>query len=123
MHPSTGLDGSFESWRELSAWRLNSGTAGQTIGVIRRLPTCLPSCVPSLLTWDAATSVRPVGDSTGSCVTRSNGVPPSLSIVIPSHNRPDLLHECLRTLTEYAPPGTEILVVDDGSAESKVKQA
>ncbi len=40
---------------------------------------------------------------------------PSLSIVIPSHNRPDLLHACLRTVTQHAPLGTEILVVDDAS--------
>jgi GT2 family glycosyltransferase len=42
-------------------------------------------------------------------------VPPSLSVVIPSHNRPDLLNACLRTVTRHAPAGTEILVVDDGS--------
>lgn len=38
-----------------------------------------------------------------------------LSIVIPSHNRPDLLRVCLRSVRRYAPPGTEIIVVDDGS--------
>jgi GT2 family glycosyltransferase len=38
-----------------------------------------------------------------------------LSIVIPSHNRPDLLRACLSRVTRYAPHGTEILVVDDGS--------
>jgi GT2 family glycosyltransferase len=42
-------------------------------------------------------------------------VPPSLSVVIPSHNRPDLLHACLAGVTRHAPPGTEVLVVDDGS--------
>jgi GT2 family glycosyltransferase len=40
---------------------------------------------------------------------------PSLAIIIPSHNRPDLLGRCLRAVTRYAPGGTEILVVDDGS--------
>jgi GT2 family glycosyltransferase len=42
-------------------------------------------------------------------------VPVSLSIVIPSHNRPDLLAACLRTVGRHAPAGTEILVVDDAS--------
>ncbi|HLJ97740.1 MAG TPA: glycosyltransferase family 2 protein [Gemmataceae bacterium] len=40
---------------------------------------------------------------------------PELAIVIPSHNRPGLLHHCLRTVTRHAPLRTEILVVDDGS--------
>lgn len=40
---------------------------------------------------------------------------PVLSVVIPSHNRPDLLRRCLATVTRHAPPQTEILVVDDGS--------
>jgi GT2 family glycosyltransferase len=39
----------------------------------------------------------------------------SLSIVIPSHTRPDLLAACLQTVTRHAPAGTEILVVDDAS--------
>jgi GT2 family glycosyltransferase len=38
-----------------------------------------------------------------------------LSIVIPSHNRPDLLRLCLKSVTRHAPAGTEILVVDDAS--------
>ena len=38
-----------------------------------------------------------------------------MSIVIPSHNRPDLLRACLKSLAEFAPNGTEIIVVDDGS--------
>lgn len=42
-------------------------------------------------------------------------MPPLLSIVIPSHCRPDLLASCLRSVLAHAPPGTEILVVDDGS--------
>lgn len=39
----------------------------------------------------------------------------SLSVVIPSHNRPDLLATCLASVQRHAPPGTEILVVDDAS--------
>ncbi len=40
---------------------------------------------------------------------------PSLSIVIPTHNRPDLLRACLTSVVRHAPPDTEIVVVDDGS--------
>jgi GT2 family glycosyltransferase len=38
-----------------------------------------------------------------------------LSIVIPTHNRTDLLRACLRAATTHAPRGTEIVVVDDAS--------
>ena len=43
-----------------------------------------------------------------------------LSVVIPSHNRPDLLRACLVSVTRYAPADTEILVVDDGSPGGSV---
>lgn len=39
----------------------------------------------------------------------------NLSIVIPSHSRADLLGLCLASVIRFAPPGTEIIVVDDGS--------
>src|SRR4051794_23032107 len=42
-------------------------------------------------------------------------MPPNLSIVIPSHCRPDLLRLCLASVTRHAPRHTEIIVVDDGS--------
>lgn len=42
---------------------------------------------------------------------------PRLSIVIPTHNRPDLLRLCLQSLARDAPDGTEIIVVDDGSPQ------
>lgn len=38
-----------------------------------------------------------------------------LSIVIPTHQRSDLLHACLRAVTTHAPIGSEIVVVDDAS--------
>jgi GT2 family glycosyltransferase len=38
-----------------------------------------------------------------------------LSIVIPSHQRSDLLRACLDAVTRLAPAGTEIVVVDDAS--------
>jgi GT2 family glycosyltransferase len=44
---------------------------------------------------------------------------PSLTVIIPSHNRADLLAHCLRTVVRHAPPGTEILVVDDGSPHAQ----
>jgi GT2 family glycosyltransferase len=45
---------------------------------------------------------------------------PPLSIVIPSHNRPDLLEACLASLRQHAPSGTDILVVDDASPAGTV---
>ena len=45
---------------------------------------------------------------------------PRLAIVIPSCRRPDLLARCLTSVCAYAPIGTEIIVVDDGSHESIV---
>src|SRR5262245_31671967 len=39
----------------------------------------------------------------------------TLSIVIPSHNRPDLLRECLASVSRFAPAHTQVIVVDDGS--------
>src|SRR5579875_472906 len=53
-----------------------------------------------------------------------NGVQPcpGLTIVIPSHNRADLLHRCLASVRQYAPAGTEILVVDDASPNGSVSQ-
>ena len=38
-----------------------------------------------------------------------------LTIVIPSHNRADLLDHCLRSVYQYRPESTNILVVDDAS--------
>jgi GT2 family glycosyltransferase len=50
-------------------------------------------------------------------------LPADLSIVIPSHNRPDLLRACLDSVTRFAPDGTEVVVVDDGSAGAAVSRA
>lgn len=38
-----------------------------------------------------------------------------LSIVIPTHRRPDLLRACLLAVVRHAPAGREVIVVDDGS--------
>jgi GT2 family glycosyltransferase len=42
-------------------------------------------------------------------------MPEPLSIVIPSHNRADLLGRCLGSVVAHAPPLTRVLVVDDAS--------
>ena len=44
----------------------------------------------------------------------------ALTIVIPSHNRPDLLRLCLLSVRRHAPAGTQVIVVDDGSANSVI---
>jgi GT2 family glycosyltransferase len=48
---------------------------------------------------------------------------PSLSIVIPSHNRPDLLRLCLTSVRNHTPSGTQIIVVDDGSRDAEISRA
>jgi GT2 family glycosyltransferase len=50
-------------------------------------------------------------------------LPVSLSVVIPSHQRADLLRACLATVTRHAPPGTEVVVVDDASPGGAVSAA
>jgi GT2 family glycosyltransferase len=47
---------------------------------------------------------------------------PQLSIVIPSCVRTDLLQRCLETVTFYAPPHTEVIVVDDASVGGCVSE-
>ena len=45
-------------------------------------------------------------------------MPTILSVVIPSHNRSDLLRSCLNSVTRHAPPHSEVMVVDDASPKS-----
>lgn len=45
-----------------------------------------------------------------------------LTIIIPSHNRADLLNRCLHSVRRYAPAGTEILVIDDASPNHTVSR-
>jgi GT2 family glycosyltransferase len=47
-------------------------------------------------------------------------VRPCLTLVIPSHNRADLLRRCLASVRRHAPADTEILVVDDASPNHAV---
>lgn len=39
-----------------------------------------------------------------------------LSVVIPTYNNVELLRRCLRTVERHRPAGSEVIVVDDGSA-------
>lgn len=48
---------------------------------------------------------------------------PPLSVVIPSHSRPELLRLCLASVARHAPPGTEVIVVDDASPGGSVGAA
>src|SRR5262245_38213657 len=62
------------------------------------------------------TSTRRQGTrNTVSRARRVRSMIPCLSIVIPSHNRPDLLRACLDSVLRHMPPDTEIVVVDDAS--------
>ncbi len=45
-----------------------------------------------------------------------------LSIVIPSHNRADLLALCLRSVELARPANCEVIVVDDGSKDSVIRE-
>jgi GT2 family glycosyltransferase len=45
-----------------------------------------------------------------------------LSIVIPSNRRVDRLRACLASVTQYAPAGTEVVVVDDASPKGIVSR-
>ena len=44
-----------------------------------------------------------------------------LSIVIPTHNRADLLRACLASVVQHAPSGTEVIVVDDASKDNSLE--
>jgi len=46
-----------------------------------------------------------------------------LSIIIPTHNRPDLLRACLASVAPHAPTGTEVIVVDDASPNHEAGKA
>jgi GT2 family glycosyltransferase len=50
-------------------------------------------------------------------------VPARLSVIIPSHNRADLLRLCLASVLRHAPAGAEVVVVDDGSPDGAVSEA
>ncbi len=66
---------------------------------------------PAGMTWE-------MKEPPTSPVDQSAISPPRLSIVIPTHQRSDLLRLCLRSLARHAPTNTEIIIVDDGSARA-----
>jgi glycosyltransferase involved in cell wall biosynthesis len=39
-----------------------------------------------------------------------------VAVVVPTHNRPELLLRCVQTVVQQEPPPSEVVVVDDGSA-------
>ncbi|MFO0929721.1 MAG: glycosyltransferase family 2 protein [Gemmataceae bacterium] len=47
---------------------------------------------------------------------------PRLSIVIPTHQRTDLLSCCLSSVIRYRPSDTQVLVVDDGSPDARASR-
>jgi len=53
---------------------------------------------------------------------QQNHAEPPLSIVIPSHRRADLLRACLNSVMRHAPPDTQVIVVDDASADSCISR-
>ena len=50
-------------------------------------------------------------------------MPARLSVVIPSHNRAELLRLCLASVFRHAPAGSEVVVVDDASPGGAVSKA
>jgi GT2 family glycosyltransferase len=54
---------------------------------------------------------------------RRSALPPELSMVIPCHNRGDLLRACLASVIRHAPTNTEVIVVDDASPEGVASAA
>ncbi|HBI42399.1 MAG TPA: glycosyltransferase [Planctomycetales bacterium] len=49
-------------------------------------------------------------------------MPARLSVIIPSHNRADLLRLCLASVLRHVPAGAEVVVVDDGSPDGAVTE-
>lgn len=45
-----------------------------------------------------------------------------LAVVVPSFCRPELLRRCLAAVVRHAPPGTDILVVDDASPDEVIRE-
>lgn len=48
---------------------------------------------------------------------------PALSVIVPCSHRHDLLQICLAAVRRFAPPGTEMIVVDDGSPDARASEA
>ena len=48
---------------------------------------------------------------------RNSERPPAVSVVIPALNEEDSIGEVIAEVREFSPPGTEVLVVDNGSSD------
>lgn len=46
-----------------------------------------------------------------------------ISVIVPAYNAAGYLPACLKALSRFAPEGTEVIVVDDGSTDDTVKVA
>ena len=82
----------------------------------------LPLSVRSPATSAGATKTVRNADFSASSAKR-NAMPPSLSLVIPSHKRADLLRLCLRSIRRHAPADVQVIVVDDASPKGLISQA
>src|SRR5262249_11196327 len=77
-----------------------------------RIPVILASEI------DGSGRVPRAGSDTSSAQERANW--PRVSIIIPTHDRSDLLEQCLRSVlarTDYPREAIEIMVIDHGSVE------
>ena len=69
---------------------------------------------------DASDLVYSSHSARGNVLSRSERSTLPFSIVIPSQRRTDLLQLCLESISQHAPDGAEIIVVDDGSPNAIV---
>src|SRR5581483_4314746 len=122
MLASIGRSGRPMHWQVSLPPRPGCSAAEPSGGGMPTQPGSSASCKPlPAISPAAGRRQRSRGCSTSSGVRR-RGVLPPLSIIIPSHNRPDLLSVCLARVQRYAPTETEILVVDDASPAACVSE-
>ena len=48
---------------------------------------------------------------------KADGTPRTISVIVPTHNRADMLRETLDRILDQSTPATEVIVVDDGSTD------
>src|SRR5205814_2348636 len=96
------------------AWKPGGDGRGPAGAATRRRHSSSPTWNGLPATWGRGGPRRLAAACAGWCAGRRGNVP-RLSVVIPTHNRPDLLRLCLASVTRHAPPDTEVVVADDGS--------
>lgn len=85
--------------------------------------TIYPDCVDQLAALDQAADLSSAGrwvvEAAALKFTRQTAVAPApdVSIIMPCYNHGNYLVEALVSVERSAPPGCEVLIVDDGSAE------